>query len=549
MFAHGLKRRFLLIVLLMLAPIAPGRFITRLWAQVPSALQQTSAAREEASDDPLGRSTPRGAVLGFIKAAGGGDYDQAANYLNTKQPGDLARELAQQLQVILDREMSIDVNKLSRQPEGSLANVQNPNRDLVGVANTSSGKVQIWLDRVQRGENPAIWLFSEETLRLVPEAYQDLGSTSEIERHAPNWLKAKLFSVPLWRLSILLISVPLILLLGSLVVRLLKPFVTILVDRMSGGIEVNHTKDLAMPLRLILFGTLFVIVGSYSYTLLGRNFWHNMGAVLIVFGLTWLSMRIVGLASDITLAWLRRTQSSDKIALASLLGRLSQISVFIIGILVVLYFAGVNLTAALTGLGIGGLAVAFSAQKTLENLFGGIMIISDRPVRIGDACKIGDVTGIVEDIGLRSTRIRTLARTIVTIANGQLATMNVENYTLRDKFLFHPTIALSHQTTSDQMQTFLHGIREMLDKHTRVEVVTTRVRFIRIGNASQDVEIFAYVFAVDYDDFLGIQEDLLLQILDIVESTGTGLALPTQITHVVHESAASAPWPNETRPG
>jgi len=223
-----------------------------------------------------------------------------------------------------------------------------------------------------------------------------------------------------------------------------------------------------------------------------------------------------------------------------LLGRLTQILVFAIGIMVVLYTIGVNLTAALTGLGIGGLAVAFAAQKTLENLFGGIMIISDRPVRIGDSCKVGDVTGSVVDIGLRSTRIRTPDRTIMTIPNGQLATMNVENYTLRDKFWFHPTIALSRETTVGQMQTVLSEIRELLDKHAHVESETARVRFIGIGKDSQDVEIFAYIFAQDYNAFLATQEELLLKTLGIVESAGTVLALPTQVTHVVQQSGGNA---------
>jgi MscS family membrane protein len=119
--------------------------------------------------------------------------------------------------------------------------------------------------------------------------------------------------------------------------------------------------------------------------------------------------------------------------------------------------------------------------------------------------------------------------------------MDLENYTLRDKFWFHPTIALSHQTTVDQMRTVLRRIRDLLDKHADVESATARVRFISISNASQDVEIFAYVFTVDYDEFLRIQEDLLLQVLDIVESTGTALALPTQITHLVHDSNSDAP--------
>lgn len=535
MFASELRRLVLLTVLLV-----PVFSATVIQAQIPSALQQTVPAREQASDDPLGRGTPRGTVLGFIKAAGRGDYGQAASYLDTKQHGDLARELARQLQTILDRETSIDLSKLSRQPEGSLVDAQNPNRDLVGVASTSSGKVKIWLDRVQRGDNPPIWLFSQETLRLVPEVYEDTGNVSAIERHLPGWLKATYFSLPLWRLCLVLLSVPLILLLGSLVVRLLRLLLASLADRMLDGADIEQAQSLAGPLRLILFGILFVIIAGYSSTLLGRNFWHNLGNVLLVFGVAWLLMRMVGIASDLTLARLKRIQSSDKIALAGLLGRLSQIGVFIIGIMVLLYLAGVNLTAALTGLGIGGLAVALAAQKTLENLFGGIMIISDQPVRIGDVCKIGDVTGIVVDIGLRSTRIRTPERTIVTVPNGQLATMNLENYTLRDKFWFHPTLSLRHQTTVAQMQTVLRRIRETLDKHANVESETARVRLISIANASQDVEIFAYVFAADYSEFLAIQEDLLLQVLDIVEATGTALALPTQVTHVVDDSGANA---------
>jgi len=528
-------------VVLMMMLIAPV-----IQAQVPGAVQQTAAPLEEASDDPLGRSTPRGTVLGFLKATSRGDYDLAVSYLDTKQHGELARELARQLQVILDRKTSIELNKLSVRPSGDLADPQNPNRDLAGVASTPSGNVAIWLDRVQRGDAPPIWLFSEETLKFVPKVYEDIDNSLEIEQHFPTWLKARPFlSVAIWRLAVILVSIPLIFLLGSLLVRLLKPILVISAKRILGDAGIDMSQGLAMPLRLILFGFLFTIFGNYSYRVLGRNFWHNLGTVLLVFGVTWLSMKMAGIANDFVLARLKRIQSSDQIALAKLLGRLSQIGILIVGILAVLYLAGVNLAAALTGLGIGGLAVAFAAQKTLENLFGGIMIISDRPVRIGDVCKIGDVTGTVVDIGLRSTRIRTQERTIVTIPNGQLATMNLENYTFRDKFWFHPTVALRRETTGEQMRTVLEKIREILDKHANVESQTARVRFIGIGNASQDVEIFAYVLAPNYGKFLGIQEDLLLQILDVVESSGTSLALPTQITHLVRESDADARRPKE----
>jgi MscS family membrane protein len=539
MLARGLSQTVLLIVLAV--PVVAG-------AQVPSAsaLKQNATA-QETSDDPLGRSTPRGTVVGFIKAAGRGDYDQAINYLNTSQHGNLARELAQQLETILNRETSIDLSKLSRQPEGSQANAQNPNRDLVGVADTPSGKVEIWVDRIQRGDNPPIWLFSAETLKLVPEIYQNIGGGSaEVEAHVPRWLRPTLFSLPLWSWTVLLISLPLILLLGSLAVRLLKPLLRMIAGQIPGGLERHQVNAVVAPLRLILFGVLFAIGANFSATLLGRNFWRTTGMVLIIVGVTWLLMRMIGIGSELTVARLKRIHASNKIALAGLLGRLSQIGVMTIGMLIVLFLAGVNLTAALTGLGIGGLAVAFAAQKTLENLFGGIMIISDRPVRIGDICKIGEVTGTVVDIGLRSTRIRTPERTIVTIPNGQLALMNLENLTLRDKYLFKPVISLRQQTTVDQMQSVLSKIRELLESDAKVESKTARVRFIGIGKDSQDVEIFAYVFAVSQEQFLGIQEDLLLRILDIVESTGTSLALPTQVTHIIQDSMSNGPGSKES---
>ncbi|MFY9530576.1 MAG: mechanosensitive ion channel family protein [Candidatus Acidiferrales bacterium] len=522
-------------LLLLVMILAPG-----LQAQIPLQPQPAAPAREEASDDPLGRSTPRGTVLGFIKAVEREDYDQAVNYLDTKQHGDLARELAQQLKIILDRETSIDLGKLSARPEGDPMNNKNPNRDLVGVTKTSTGSMGIYLDRVQRGDNPPIWLFSKETLQRVPETYQDIG-TPAIERHLPDWLKAKPFlSLPLWRWGVALISIPLILLLGSLFGRLLRPLLGLLARRFIGGSETDQLQGFSAPLRLVLFGILFAIGAGYSYTLLGRQFWRNLGTVLIVVGAVWLLTRLINMVGALTIGRLKRLQASDKIALAGLLARLSQIVVFTLGALIILYLAGVNLTAALTGLGIGGLAVAFAAQKTLENLFGGIMIIWDRPVRIGDACRIGDVTGMVVDIGLRSTRIRTPDRTIVTIPNGQLATMNLENYTLRDKFWFHPTIALRYETTVDQVQMVLEKTREMLDKHANVESETARVRLIRLGNSSHDVEVFAYIFAAGYAEFLAIQEDLLLRILEIVDSAGTALALPTQTMYVVQDSEVNA---------
>ena len=212
----------------------------------------------------------------------------------------------------------------------------------------------------------------------------------------------------------------------------------------------------------------------------------------------------------------------------------------IIGTLFIFYIADINLTAVLAGLGIGGIAVALAAQKTLENLLGGITIASDQPIRVGDFCRVGDYLGTVQVVGLRSTRIRTLDRTIVSIPNGQLAIMNLENFTLRDKIWFKHALNLRYETTTDQLRYILAEIREMLYKHPKVESVSARVRLIGFVGSAFNLEVFAYVLESSYETFLHIQEDLLLRIMDIVAASGSGFAFPSQTTYLAQDAGMDA---------
>jgi MscS family membrane protein len=211
-----------------------------------------------------------------------------------------------------------------------------------------------------------------------------------------------------------------------------------------------------------------------------------------------------------------------------------------VGGLLLLNLLGVNITALLAGLGIGGIAVAFAAQKTLENLFGGILIISDQLIRVGDFGRFGDCMGTVEDIGLRSTRVRTLDRTVVSIPNGYLASTNIESFALRDKFWFHPTIGLRYETTADQLRYVLAEVRVLLYAHPKVETPSARVRFVRFGASSLDLEIFAYILAPEYTVYLEIQEDLMLRIMEIIEASGTSIAFPSQTMYVVRDPGLDA---------
>jgi MscS family membrane protein len=192
----------------------------------------------------------------------------------------------------------------------------------------------------------------------------------------------------------------------------------------------------------------------------------------------------------------------------------------------------------LAGLGVGGIAVALAAQKTLENIIAGASLIFDQAVRVGDFLKVGEIQGTVDHIGLRSTRIRTLDRTIVTVPNGQVATMVLETLSERDKFWFHPIVGLRYETTPDQLRAVLTSVERMLSGHAAVDPSSIRVRFLRLGQFSMDVEAFAYVHARDWSHFLEIQQDLLLGITDIVRDAGTAIAFPSHTMYV--ESAGSS---------
>jgi MscS family membrane protein len=211
--------------------------------------------------------------------------------------------------------------------------------------------------------------------------------------------------------------------------------------------------------------------------------------------------------------------------------------VFVFAATLIIGSWGYNTGTILAGLGIGGIAIALAAQKTIENLFGGVAVVSDRPVAVGDFCKFGDRVGTVEDIGLRSTRIRTLDRTLVSIPNAEFSSIVLENFSMRDKVWFHPTLNLRRDTSPDQVRKILEDIRRILTEDPKAEVGNLPVRFIGAGPYSLDVEVFAYIRTSDYDEFLSIQQNLLLRIMDAISAAGTALALPTQASISYSESS------------
>jgi MscS family membrane protein len=528
------------LAILLVAFIVASAFAAQKSGTLPGTKEaQRPAEPEVVYDDPLGRSTPEGTVFGFTKSATQGNYDQALQYLDTKTTGIRAQKLIDALWVILERGFSGKLAMLSNKPEGYLNDNLPPSKERVGTVKTSSGSLDILLERVGRGNNPPIWLFSAETLIKVPEMYKELDVWT-IDTYLPKFLVNTWFLwFPLWKWFLVPLLIPLLFGLSILVTRLFT-FMLLLFVRRIGKVRADqHVVRLTGPLRILVFASAIWFVSFLSRSVIASVFWTYVAATLTVIGATWLCVRVIDALFKLKQRQLTIT-SSEKISMVQLGRKLSKIMAVIVGTLVIFYIAGINIAAVLTGLGIGGIAVAFAAQKTLENLFGGIMIISDQPIRVGDFCRAGDYIGTVENIGLRSTRIRTLKRTVVSVPNGQLALMSLENYAMRDKIWFHHTLQLRYETTADQLRYILAEIRKMLYEHSKVESPSARIRFIGFGKSSLDLEVFAYVLETQYEAFLPIQEDLLLRILDIIEASGTGIAFPSQTTYIAGDSGLDA---------
>jgi MscS family membrane protein len=494
---------------------------------------------EAVYNDPLGRSTPQGSVLGFMKAAAQGDYEQALRYLDTRTTGPGAQKLVVGLQAILERGFSGNLAVVSNKPEGSLEDDLVPSLERVGTVKTASGSFDILLERVQRGKEPPIWLFSAATLTRVLQIQRELN-VHTLDDYIPKFLVTTWFLwFPLWQWILILLLIPLSYGLAAVATRLLTPLFLLSLRRIARVRADHHVVKLTGPTRILIFALAIWVISLYSRSVLASLFWTYVASTLTVIGATWLCVRVMDIGFKLKERQFAVT-SSSKVSLLQLAEKLCKVLAVVAGALVILYLAGINIAAAITGLGIGGIAIAFAAQKTLENLFGGIMIISDRPIRVGDFCRAGDTLGTVENIGLRSTRIRTLNRTVVAIPNGQLALVNLENFARRDKIWFHHHLSLRYETTADQLRYVLAEIRKMLYGHPKVESTSARVRFVGFGNSSLNLEAFAYVLETEYADFLSIQEDLLLRVMDIVEASGSSIAFPSQTTYLATDAGLDA---------
>jgi MscS family membrane protein len=518
---------FLLCTLLFYPGFSQGQGLAALLGKDKATTPATAAA----PSDPFGRDTPRNAIRNFLESCHARKYDRALQYLDLKKLNKARRategqNIAQDLCTLLDRNQRFELEKLDNTAEGKRDDGLAADTDLLQTFDLNDRPVPLYVER-EKADGADVWVVSADSVLHVPELSQ-LAEGPEIERKLPSPLvNIRFVGTPLWIWIVLVLLALLLSALSRVLSRLALWGLRPVAGRFLKSASLSRLEAFTEPVRLLISVIVFrFCMGFIAPSALLRDYLIKLLALLAVFGTAAIAMRFVDLLSDNVTSRLDTRQRALSYSVLPLFVRFVKICIFCFAVLVVLAQWGYNTGTILAGLGVGGLAVALAAQKTIENLFGGVAVISDRPVLVGDFCQFGGQVGTVEDIGLRSTRIRTLDRTLVTIPNGVFSTMTLENYSRRDRMWFHPTLSVRRGTTPAEIRKFMEAVTNVLKNHPMVDPTAVPVRFTKISKESFDFDVFAYVKTSSSDEFLPVQTELLLRIIEAASALNIVFAVP-----------------------
>lgn len=515
-------------------------------AQLLTAPKAKTEEAPQSEPDSLGRRTPQGTVNGFIKAISEQNYNRASQYLVLSKRSyrrDKERlRIVQAFQQLLDKNGDIRASSMISNKESGDANDELATGiDLVGTITTNKTVINIYVENQSDDDKPALWLFSDDTVNAIAKA--EIAEQTFLDRILPETLKErKLAGVPVGHWVVVVVMILVAYMLSWAIVS----FISFLLLKIWPKGETKDGKVAAViqaftvPVRLYL--SVWVFVGMTQRMGISIIVRQRFSIIIVTIAIVAFLMLLWRLADYVSIYTKRRMTERGRVSAISVilfLRRTTKAAIVIIGIIAILGAVGVDVTAGFAALGIGGIALALGAQKTMENFVGSVSLIADQPVRVGDYCRVGDIKGTVESIGMRSTTLRTAARTIVTIPNGEFAASKIENYAHRDRFIFNPILLFRMETTPDQMRYLLVEIRTLLYSHPSVLNSSPIVRFTGITADALKVEVTSYIESNTFDDSQEVQEDLLLRIMDIIANSGTSLAYPSQTIYFARDTGNS----------
>jgi len=470
-------------------------------------------------DDEFNRGQPRSSFQGFMQASQNNDFASAVNYIDFRNINETIlsigkEELARQLFVIFGRTLWIDAESISTDPLGNVEETGVPSyRDLLGKIETKQGAVNVFIQQVPRvGDRVKIWKISNATVSKIPRLTKEYAYTPLGEWLSKNLPTASFLGVALWQ-WIYFVYMFFVFFLGA---KILTWAVTKVLIAFKVELSEETQQFIRKPLALLL-SILFlrILLPEENATLASKAV--SEGATLLTIAWLWVLFRLVDLMK---LKMAARFVKQDKPLAVFLLrpaGTVIKSFISVVTALVWFENLGFSATTLLAGLGIGGLAIALAAQKTVENIIGAITLYTSAPVKIGDFCRFGKYLGVVEEIGLRATRIRTLDRTVIYIANAKFVEMEIENFSERERIAFRPKIYLTPTSSMDNIEALVNSLRQQFSNVESLSAEPQRVHVKACTQMGIELNILLYVKTTDFDVYLDTINQLNLKILSLLE--------------------------------
>jgi MscS family membrane protein len=470
--------------------------------------------------------SPRTSVVRYLELCRAGEYGEAAAYLDlsdAEKPD--GPQLARRLKAVLDRRIWVKPETLSPRSLGDTSDGLPSGVEEVGVVQGPGGPQPVRLVR-RHFPDGARWIFTRSTVDRIDGWYHRLPDRWEEELIPERLLRTGPRDLLWWQW----IALPILFVLALLLGALLGWGTRLLLARIATRTKI--TLDHALLLRLSAPLTLLWAVICVDLALPRLALYPPAEAFidrLVRAGLFVAVLWVVARSIDVgAMRLLERPGTGANPAARSLLplgAKAAKVTLVVLAAIAALSELGYPVASLVAGLGLGGVVLALAAQKTVENLFGSLAIGVDQPFRVGDYITVDGLSGTVESIGLRSTRLRTLDRTLVTMPNGKLADMRIESFAERDRIKFACTLALPRDTSAKVLRAVLTGARARLVGSPKIWP-TVSVALTRIGDASVDVEILAWFRTTSSDEFTTLREEALLGLIEEVEKAGASLVAP-----------------------
>ena len=438
--------------------------------------------------------------------------------------------------------------QIDNTPEGNLTDQLPPSQENVGVIKVSDTSIPLLLERVVSKQGEQYWQFSSETLSSIPEAIENYEPTL-VSRYTIASLEGKkLFDYQLADLVAALMITISSFLFTYIAVWLLYHLLAITYPRLR-DVALPLPDKVILPLAVVIMALILsevMVYAGVSVTL--REPVNRFAEIASWVAITWLLLRIIDALFTRAVNLSYKKNHTERVSILGLLRKVVKALLLIFAVIVTFGNLGFDLTTGIAALGVGGLALALGAQKTIENLVGSVVVVADSPVRIGDYCKFGTYEGTVIDIGIRSSRVRTLTRTIVTVPNGDFSSMQIENFTSRDMFRFLHQLYIKRTADINVVFKMVNHLDEFLDEHELTNQEWNQVNILELRQDCYIIQLQAYINATGIIEFYEKQDRLFVDLLMQVRQYDVEHALPTQQL-IVKQPELQAELDHESKEG